>query len=689
MADMMVPPAPDGTDARAEGAVQEPTGVVISASDRPEAPIEERLKVGSDLHQKILWKLKERRDFSRRHCESRWDEWDRVREHQRMYIDLTRSARKADRTSDPSTPEMPFDRAVTIPLSYATSQVLMTQIMSIYGARSPMIQLSGVESDDVGRAWMMESVLDYDQRMTKAFTVMYAMFQNAIWYGSGCVYDSWEIEEGLTTSYEPLIVDGVPPELLRALLGPMAFTPMKKWGPRKEYNRWQPIDSYNMRPDPRVPLWRLQDGEFFGHKFKIGWNSLIRRSNEAGPYFNVEALRERGTTTTERYDRGYDPVNPREPAERNFIRDKKSSFYNCEAMTVDLIPEEWGIGNEQYPHKWQFAWAEDDIIIRAHPMSNDHNQFPYSVAETDPDFEATFGPGQMELIEPLQRFTNWMFNAYVENVVTMLNNSWVYSPRFIEELDMEFSGPGEHFRLTNDAVEAMLSGEIGDVRQFLFQVPVQDVTEAPYMNGVQYIFQMAQLATAANSPLSGIQLPTERSATEISTITAKATDRMAISAKLMDENAVEPMVFRSIMNRQQYTRLERYYRIVGERARSLGLETIWAGLHEIQGNFDYKIISGIAPEDPARSAANWINMLQTGGQIPQLQQPGPDGKMLDFRKVFEQIAKRSGIENMDEFYMDVNVVSNEEAAAQAQAGNLVPVDGALPEGQAMLPPGVA
>jgi hypothetical protein len=561
--------------------------------------------------------------------------------------------------------------------------------MSIYASRIPTLQIKGVEGGDTYRAWAMEAVVDYDSRQTKLFTILYAMFRDALWTGNGVVYDSWEVQSGLTTTYEPLMLPGAPPELLRAMLGPMAFTPMRQWGVKKEFQRLQVVDPYNMRPDPRVPFWRLQDGEFFGHKFKIGWNVLKQRANENGPYFNVEELRERGSTMYQETDRGgYDPINPSQGVDREFIRDKKSGFYTCEAMTVDLIPEEWKLGPETFPMKYQFAWAEDDIIIRAHPMSNDHQEFPYSVAETDPDFEATFSPSQMELIEPMQRFCNWHYNAFVENVVTLLNNRWAYSPRFVEETDLEYGGPGENIRLTNDAVEAMLSGEITDIKQFLFQVPMQDVTEAPYTNMTQYMYQMAQMLTGANNPLSGIQLPTERSATEINTIMAKATDRIAISTRLMDENAIEPTVKRWMSNRQQLTRIERYYRILGEKARELGIDNIFAGLAELQGDFDYKVISGILPEDSARSPMTFINLLQTGGQIPQLQQPGPDGRQLDFRRIFEEIARRSGVENIDQFYMDVQVVPDEQAMMGAQAGNLVPVDGSLPQGQNMLPPGM-
>jgi hypothetical protein len=198
------------------------------------------------------------------------------------------------------------------------------------------------------------------------------------------------------------------------------------------------------------------------------------------------------------------------------------------------------------------------------------------------------------------------------------------------------------------------------------------------MNAVQYVYQMAQVMTGVNDPLSGIQLPTERSATEVSTITAQASQRTAVMVRLMDENGIQPLVERSIHNRQQFTSIGRYYRIIGDLARMAGMKSIYAGLSDIQGDFDYKKVTGILPEDPARSATTWTNLMAAAGQLPQLQEPGPDGRVLDFRRVFDTIAEKMGVSNIDSYYMDVQVMPDEQVNNQLQAGNLAPM--ALPAG---------
>jgi len=641
-----------------------------------DAPIEIRLEPGTDLHKKLLNELKHRRDFSREYMKDRHDDWDRVREHQKMYLNLDRNARGGNREDIYGETEMPFQRSVTIPLSKATLEVLLTQVMSIYAARDPIIQIMADNGGSPFRAKLVEAMIAYDLIQTKAYSVLYAMFGDAFQFGNGYIYDSWELEEGVTYEFEPLAAPGVPPELQRAVLGPLAYTPVRRIGIQREFCKWTPISAYDMRPDPRVSQWAMQEGEFCGHKWKSSKLALMKRSGEKGPYFNIDQLPDRslpGVMDSERSNSS-DPFNPHQGSQE-LLKSEAPAWLNMETMVWELVPRDFELGESDFPEKWVFSWAEDKVICRAHPLINKHQQFPYAVAEPEPNFFDLFSPGTMELIEPLQRFINWLYNSHIENITRVLNNQWVYSPQFIEESDIEFGGPGENVRMTQDAVDAMLNGEIQSVQQFLYQMPVQDVTGPTYMNAIQYTYQMAQVMTGANDPLSGIQLPTQRSATEVGTITAKASERMAITARLMDENAIQDLVRRSVHNRQQFTSIGRYYEIGGRLAQDLGMDNIFADLEDIQGDFKYKPITGILPQDPARSAANWSNLLSAAGQIPQLQQPGPDGRALDFREIFNVIAEKSGIQNIDDYYMEVQVMPDEELAQQAQAGNVVPVGG--------------
>jgi hypothetical protein len=655
--------------------------ITISSSDR-EVPLHERVLADPDFERKIIERLKRRRDYAVRNIEYRYKEWDRVREHMSMYVNLNRKARKGDKTVDVDAREMPFQRSVVVPATYATLHVLLAQILSIYSARKPMFQITGMGPEDKLRAKIMEVLLDYDSRQTQAYSMLYSLFMDALQTGMGVCYDSWEIEEGNTWTHTPLQVPGVPPEVLRAYLGPLAYTPVKEWGVKREYNRWRTIDPYRVRKDPRVPLARLQEGEFFGHQFDSSYNYFAKRKMPNGPYFGCDRLKDIKIGRTKMWEyKGFDGINESQPMETGHrMNEEYGDFYTAETMVVEVIPSDWGFSDSDNPEKYLFTWVEDRKLVRIHPLSNWHQEFPYAGVETDPDFHASVSPGQGELIEGLQRVINWLYNSHVDNITAVLNNRWVYSPRFVNEMDLDYGGPGENVRLKAEAVEMMLSGEIQDVRQFLFQMPLQDVTGASYIPALEKTYSFVQLLTGANDPLSGIPTPTERSATEVQTITAKATDRIAIMTRLMDEMGVQPMLKRAVSNRQQFTRIERYHRITGDFARKLGMDNIFVTLQDIQGDFDYEPISGITPEDPGRAAMAWQNILAGAGQIPQLQQPGPDGTMLDFREVFKTIAEKSGATDIDRYFMQVQVQPDEQVAEGAAQGQLAPINSQAPPG---------
>jgi hypothetical protein len=107
-------------------------------------PIETRLAPGESLHQSILEKLNSRRDAAESHIEDRKSQWRQTNNKMRMHIDLTRNAKKADGSTDTDQKEMPFERAIVVPASYSILRVLLTQLMSIFGSREPLIQIRDV-----------------------------------------------------------------------------------------------------------------------------------------------------------------------------------------------------------------------------------------------------------------------------------------------------------------------------------------------------------------------------------------------------------------------------------------------------------------------------------------------------------------------------------------------------------------
>lgn len=622
---------------------------------------------------------------------SRKGQWKQINNKMRMHIDLTQKAKKADGTVDTKTREMPFDRAIVVPASYSILRVLLTQLMSIFGAREPMLQLRGRGPEDIEAAPIMESVLAYDLDQMGGFAATYAACQDSLKFGVGIMYDCWHRESGLKVVKRP-----PPPGMLGQIIQQMSPESLydQEWGVIKEHNLWLPINPFDYFPDPRVPISDPQGGEFVGHRSYRGYIHLAERSkNNGGAYFNIERLKKSagsmGREDQDGTDLGIGGYG------ENSIDELDRGTYQLDHMQVKLIPKEWKLGPESTPEIWWFTWADDAVIIRAHRCAYDHQNFTYSVAESDPDFHSAFNPGIVESLEGLQRYMDWMFNSHLQNLMKHLNDAMIFAPSLIEEMDVTNPGPGRHIRTTALAEELLMSGGYS-IDQFVHQLPIQDVTSA-HLAAVNEMFQLAQRMSAANDPQMGMPTPEKRTLGEINVISASASQRLTILARLIDSMMLNPLTKRAIANRIQFTSMEQFFRVVGDQMNEIKDPYVLADRTRIQGNYDYIPTSGIMPPDPVRNATTWAQLAESVMRfLPMVYQMGitpPDGMIPDVNKIIKESMRSLGARNIDSYYTQMTppgpppgappgppqVRPDEEVEQQVQAGNMVPMEGMPPE----------
>jgi len=644
-----------------------------------ERPISERLRPDTTFHAEILSQLMSRRDLAKSHVDQRAKKWRDVNNRLRMMIDLTKSSENVDGTTDSKKASHPFKQSVVVPASYSILHVLLTQLMSIYGAREPLLQFRGRSPEDVKRAKMIEAVIAYDLDQMQAFMPIYSMCQDALKFGNGIIYDYWNTEYGEVISHiQP--PSGMAGQLAQALLGPEAFV-SREWGVTKEHNYWKPVDPFHYYPDPRQPIGKPQEGEFIGHRFFNGHMYLLERSEKnGGPYFNCKELKKIAGTSHRDDNTG----DVSAPGWSNQTADEKDrGTYELDHLQVKLIPTEWGLGPGDRPEIWWFTWANDSVIVRAHQTPYEHNQFTYSVAESDPDFHSAFNPGIVEAVDGLQRYMDWMFNSHIQNLMRHLNDAMVLAPTLVEMQDVTNPGPGRHIRMSPLGEELLMSGGFS-IDQFIHQLPVQDVT-SPHLNAVNQMFQLAQRLSAANDPQMGMPTPDRRTLGEIQVINSSASQRIQLVARMLDAQAIAPLANRAVQNRLQFMSLEQYFRIIGDYADELGQEHILANPEGIQGNYDYVHISGVLPPDPVRLSRTWSQILETLSRLVPIMPPDEQGRVPNINKIAMETFKSMGAKNIEDFFHTPppppQVMPDEQIAQQEQAGNMRP---ATPEEAAMM-----
>lgn len=671
-----------------------PDSATITAGEPP--PLSELLnpEAPGNFHGEILQKIRLRRRLGEEYVNVRKDAWDQVDEKQRLFIDLARPAKRADGSLDTTTREMPFNRAIVIPASYAIHEVRKAQQMSLW-SRKPIIPLEGRGPEDVRAAKIVEAKLDWDLEQSRFLLSLWSFLQDADKYGIGAFYDTWEVEQGWVYGPPPIqrIAPMLPPVLLQIAQGIPALTERtKEWGSRKEFTRVVSVDPFTLWRDPRAPASAPYLAEFMGHGISVGHSYLLERAEPLGPYFNVElakkyAGQQRNRAIGEGRSRSRTTVGGSVSVQfRNQLDKHDKGFYDLDHMQIRLIPKAWKLGDSDKSEIWWFSMVNDSLIVRAHANPYDHGDFSYSLGEPNLDPHVMSNPGVMENLNGPQRFIDWLFNSRIENVQRVMNDRYIYPEEWIRSEDMENPAPGQHVRLTQAGLRALAEGRVpGGIDGMYSQVKIQDVT-AGNMGMIEFLFSMMQQLGASSDPAQGQPVTPERTLGEVQSIMAASSQRVGITARILDAMAITPMVNRAVANLQQFTDAEQYVRIAGDMAKETGgLERLLVKPTDLYGNFDYQPISGLIQSDPSRHSETWLQVLKVMIEgLPILLQQGQiDGKVPDIRAVINETIRSLGIKNIEGFYTQLpmpQVMPDQAVAAGQQSGQIVPMDALMPSG---------
>jgi hypothetical protein len=302
------------------------------------------------------------------------------------------------------------------------------------------------------------------------------------------------------------------------------------------------------------------------------------------------------------------------------------------------------------------------------------------------------GMGQM--IDPFQRFMTWMASSRFENVRRFINNAALIMTDYVEVADIMNPKPAGHIRLKQAAMDLIAQGLVSDARIFYPQLALQDVTGA-HMQDIQQLFEWVGRMTGANDLSQGVHLPSKRTATEIDKLSGSASQRTQSMAEDMDNGLFGPLAELHSMIRQQYSTDEQWHRINGDMALEIEqridakdmIKRHGSGIHvkiapwDLYGEYDYIPYTGMDANNPARSVENMLQLMQVTSGIPQLNDPMMamqmgEEEIADLKKFVLRIGENMGIKDVGRLFKKnpmIQVMQDQQLAAQQQAGNVVPV----------------
>lgn len=615
------------------------------------------LRPGTRKHDRLLAKILDRAQLSASTMLSRHKSWMGIDNMLTAYV-APDDEEQVIKTEDPRKPV-----SVVIPSSFANLETILTFLMATF-LDNPIFKLQGTGPEDTIGTALLEKKIELDSIKAQMALNLYIQWRDSLAYGLGIIYPHWVVEMGMREVQ-------VPTGFFSTFLG--AFRTTGSTTEEEEYPIYEGsklcnISPYQYLPDPNVSPHRVQEGEF------VGWvertNRLALRSLERSHpdmFFNAKYLDHIEGGQSQVFS--HDGVQA-DPRARFDTLPYVTNVVDKICMCVNLIPKEWGLSKKDYPEKWFFAVAADLVILAARPLKLRHGKFPTIVCAPDfTGYEAS-PISRMEMLNDLAVTINWIASSRITAVRKSLHDMFVVDPSIIHMPDLLRPQPGKYIRLRRS-----VWGK-GAINQAIQQFPVSDVT-ARHVQDVGFLMEIMQRVSGAMDVVSGIMKSSaERtSAAEVQTAKAGALSRLEKIARLIQVMSQQELALQLAFNTQQYMSSESYVRATGRYQEDLMREYgVGPGdpvpVDPSKINVAFDVVPTEISMQGAEFASVWMELYRIASGNPELMQ------RLDMVRVFKHIARLMGARNINEFdRKEMQVMPDQQVAAQAQAGNLVPIGG--------------
>lgn len=617
------------------------------------APGIKHIPFGSALHHKVLGNFKARKNMARDEQRKKREEaWKNSEDTYTAYMPesdvdrVRKDKRKAGQTEYTT---------ISIPYSYAMLLTAHTYYTSVFLARDPIFQMKGRHGESQTAETAVESLLDYQLQAGGGMPALFVWLMDVGKYSHGVLGHYWDKEEfNMTTLVEQ----------------PKTFLGMPIPGTSEKVQKSELVTGfegnrlYNVRPadflsDPRVPLFRFQEGEFCIVYDKVGWVKIATKAAN-GQYYNLKALKEggRGGMSDSRTGSvGHDSNLPGEDLGFYKLEGDHPSTVELHEFHWDVVPNEMGLGTSNRPEKWVFTIANEAVILSAQPLGLAHNKYPFDVIPFEVEGYNVFNRSMLEVLDPLNKTMEWLFNSHFYNVRAALNNMFLVDPSKVHVRDMENPEPGKLIRLKPAAY-----GQ--DVRTLMTQFPVQDITRSN-LSDSEMVGQLAQRITGVSDNVMGaVNGGGRKTATEVRSSTSFGINRLKTNCEWFSNVGFAPLANKLTMSTQQLYSADKKFRIIGDQA-------MWADQYMqvnpgmIAGMYDFVPVDGTMPVDRFAQVNLWQQLMASMAKVPGALQG------YDLTKIFAFVAQLGGLKNINKFR--IQVVPDGMMQQQAQMGNAVPM----------------
>lgn len=613
------------------------------------------LKPGSDFHKRLRTKIWNRAHESRLEISKRFPSWREIDRTLTTYIPL----KEAEERIKKKDKEKPV--SIVFPYSYSMLEALLTYLSMAF-FQDPIFQYEGVEDDDVVGAMLMELVVRVHCIKTKVVLNLHTMLRDSLGYGVGITIPGWAKRYGRKPIKSSIITMsdlGDQTQYQTEMVESLLF----------EGNDLSNIDPYMWLPDPSVASSEIQKGEFIGWVDRDNYMNLLSEEGNGDPdLFNVKYL---GNKKDKRSSLALDVSDRqiRHGGSNDMHRSMTNSTNPVDVikMYINLIPKEWKLGAGEYPEKWYFELAADDVIIRCNKADHNHGLYPISVASPEFDGYSITPIGRMEVLFGLQGTLDFLFNSHISNVRKAINDMLIVDPYLVNMEDLRDPQPGKLIRLRRPAWGR-------GVDKVVQQLEVSDITRLNISDSSYITSWMDRISGADQSMQGSLRQggPERLTKGEFQGTRGSAISRLQRIAMIIGVQAMQDIGTMFAVHTQQYMSQDTYVAIIGRYAEQLaaifGPKRKKVTPYDLAINYDLLVRDGSIPG--GNFSEGWTELFKVIGTTPELAQ------QFDVVRIFMYIAQQMGAKNVEDFRRNINQVKPQvqpdgQVADQVQKGNLI------------------
>lgn len=607
---------------------------------------EYKIDARSDKHRTVVDRLVEIIRLAESASDNVRGQWVRNEELYSAYVDLNSIDRqKKANSTDKGQPDYV---TLYVPYSYAMLLSAHTYICSTMFARNPIWQYQGRHGEAEQQVAAVESLIDYQVTAGEHMPHYYVWTHDSQRYGFGVLGAKWKKETIRVRRFQ---------DQKRTFLGmevPWA-APIKQ-EVVEEVPGYEGNEVYNVRPadfgwDPRVPVTQFQKGEMVTRKYQLSSMDLVDDTQ----YFNQKYLPQAKSSMTDSRDSFLDIPSNSSTTE---LEESGGNFFDAHDVYVRLIPSKWGLGRSDKPEKWYFIIVNKCLIVCARPMDTYSNRWPFSVTPGEVEGYDRVPRSLLQTTEALGNALSWLLNSHMFNVRAALNNQLVVDPSRLMVSDMVGPNPGKLIRMKPSAY-----GQ--DVRNMIYQLPVQDITRAN-VSDMEMVASLLQRTAGINDNMMGQVNSGRRTATESRATNTMGISRMKTLVEYQSSCAYGPLAQLLLQNSQQYYSAPLKLRIVGDRLADNPEPFLVVDPAAIAGFYDMTPVDGTMPIDRMAQVTMWTQFLQAASAFPQVMQG------YDLGQIFAFVAQLGGIRNLKQFRVRVGM------PGEAPPPGMTPVAGIQP-----------